>query len=416
VTRGCFFCAEPVEGLGRFCPHCTSPLWPTGLPKKLALGLSVCLVVFSLYWASRALLSDTLGGSLTRAVVFALGAALAAALVWLMLGLSGRQRRLGLWVWGLASVILSYLVFQLKESKELGAYHAAHSSLASGLQQWAQRAGHPQKLEPELLRVEREWREFSRRYGTKFGHLPSYLGLEGSAKTLGQGHLAFVKGLVARGEELKPDLTLLMKSEAFCPEAQAVYKKEWTKADKLRLAKVLLARRQATAAEAAAERGHQKVAGAQAAVTAAEARVDQAERNSWKEVLGQGNAFSVEFNANKDPGQARQWLYECESRLYALRQEAEQLDEAAQAAREQVAEVDSQYAEAARDQAREARQRVQDSFVQRRWKDRQKQLQAQYLEWFQKLEVARLQQMARAEQLLKGAREAASRESVWPSW
>ena len=206
------------------------------------------------------------------------------------------------------------------------------------------------------------------------------------------------------------------KAEDSSPEAELAYKKVFQAT--LRQAQPVLqkARRQAKEAWARVRHVKRQAEQVEQSLQAARTRVESAWRNQAKEWSGlsENDAFSADFNSNRDPGKAQQDLYELESTYTELQQSVETLQGLAQEVDQLITDLGEEVHKNALEKAEEARQKVWDRFDAARLQARQEALNRQYQQWARQIDSRRLEHWTRAAADLDGARRALDQETFQP--
>ena len=123
--------------------------------------------------------------------------------------------------------------------------------------------------------------------------------------------------------------------------------------------------------------------------------------------------FSAEFNSNRDPSSAYNYLYKCQAQLSQATDAARKLKAAADAAQEELAEVEQAAHKEAVEKAEGARDRVQAQVEGKRVAAKQEELNAAYAKWLQSVESKRSASLADSVSRCQQARAALDRETPW---
>lgn len=410
----CPFCVESLEESNRKCPHCLTDLGSLKRLVGIVLWVGIfCLITIGAYYFYVALQPGSLGSVLIQRLLRCSIFLLAGLYLALVHRLFNRRKRLGICLWLVCSMVVGVSAVYARCWNEMRAYRSNLTPLLSRLDYLQEKAKNPAKLSDELRKLESEWSKFSRVHAPRFATLSSYQKVEQALTGFAKGDGIYRGALANRWNSVLTDISSMKRSTEFSPQAMTVYKFELKKAQKAAAVKILAAKKKVTIASAAAEAGLRRVEQAQKVVNSAENRVNRAYDNSTRSVLGEGNVFSAEFNSNRDPSAAYDYLHKCQQLLSEATAAGEKLDEQLESARSQLSETESAANQEAEEKADAARQTVQNQLDHKRFAAKQEEMNKTYAAWFQATESNRLANLDKLESNTSGAKLALQQERPW---
>lgn len=405
---------EPLEESNLRCPHCSVDLGILGRLARIALGVGIFgLITLSAYYFYVALQPGSLGPVLIQRLLRGSIFLLAGLYLGLVHGVFNSRKRIGICLCLVLSVVVGVVAVYARCWNEMRAYRSNLIQLLSRLDYLQEKAKNPAKLGHELRKLESEWSKFSRVHAPRFGQLSSYQKVDQALTGFVKGDGIYKGALANRWNSLSTDISSMKRSTEFSPQATTVYKFELKKAQKVAAAKILAAKKKVTIATAAAEAGLRRIQQAQQVVNAAENRVNRAYDNSMRSVLGEGSVFSAEFNSNRDPSAAYDYLHKCQQLLSEATEAGEKLGEQLESARSELSEIGVSANQEAEEKADAARQKIQNQLDRKRFAAKQEEMNKTYAAWFQAIESNRLANLDKLESNSNEAKLALEQESPW---